>query len=137
MRARNSVPIALTSNNSPFTHGMLLWYTLQYDFLTIVRKSETAETECEEFLNELNPNTLQYFEVLSSSRLGPRSIKALGSHLSSLRELKLTSLSIEAIAELPSLAAPPVLEVLVLTDSIPTAQNDEFYSVITDRKSVV
>ncbi|KAH8424553.1 uncharacterized protein LDX57_002302 [Aspergillus melleus] len=93
--------------------------------------SKTAETDCEEFLNELNPNTLQYFEVFSYSHLGPRSIKALGSHLDSLRELKLTSLSIEAIAELPSLAALPVLEVLVLTDSIPTARNDEFYSIIT------
>ncbi|PLB48017.1 hypothetical protein P170DRAFT_386160 [Aspergillus steynii IBT 23096] len=93
--------------------------------------SKTAETDCEEFLNELSPNTLEYFEVFSYSHLGPRSIKALGCHLDSLRELKLTSLSIEAIAELPTLAAPPELEVLVLTDSIPTAKTDEFYSIIT------
>ncbi|KAA8650582.1 uncharacterized protein ATNIH1004_003269 [Aspergillus tanneri] len=73
----------------------------------------------------------EYFEVFSYSHLGPRSIEALGSHLNSLRELKLTSLSIEAIAKLPSLTAPPVLEVLVLTDSIPAPRTEEFYSTVT------
>jgi hypothetical protein len=82
-------------------------------------------------LNELRPNTLEYFEVLSYSHLGPRSIRAIGSHLNSLTELKLTSLAIRTIAELPLLTAPPALKVLVLTDSIPAAQNEEFYQIVT------
>ncbi|KAH2320341.1 hypothetical protein LV164_003069 [Aspergillus fumigatus] len=61
----------------------------------------------------------------------PRSIRAVGTQLRSLKELKLTSLGIEAIAELPSLTAPPVLEVLVLTDSIPAPRNEDFYSTVS------
>ncbi|KAE8151281.1 hypothetical protein BDV25DRAFT_152844 [Aspergillus avenaceus] len=93
--------------------------------------SRNAESDSEQFLNELRPNTLEYFEVLSYSHLGPRSIRAMGSHLNSLTELKLTSLTIEAIAELPSLNSPPALKVLVLTDSVPAARNDEFYAAVT------
>ncbi|PWY73645.1 hypothetical protein BO70DRAFT_364545 [Aspergillus heteromorphus CBS 117.55] len=90
-----------------------------------------AEADSEVFLNELRPDTLEYFEVLSYSQLGPRSIKSIGSHLNSLTELKLTSLTIETIAELPSLTAPPALKVLVLTDSIPAAPDENFYSTVT------
>ncbi|RAK99130.1 uncharacterized protein BO80DRAFT_410751 [Aspergillus ibericus CBS 121593] len=90
----------------------------------------TAEADCEQFLNELRPNTLEYFEILSYSQLGPRSIKSIGSHLNSLAELKLTSLTIESIAELPSLTAAPALNVLVLTDSIPAARDENFYAVV-------
>ncbi|PKY01506.1 hypothetical protein P168DRAFT_258083 [Aspergillus campestris IBT 28561] len=92
--------------------------------------SGNAESESQEFLNELAPNTLQYFEVLSYSQLGPRSIKALNNHLESLTELKLTSLPLEAIAALPSLATPPALRVLVLTDSRPAVRDEGFYAVI-------
>lgn len=69
--------------------------------------------------------------MISYSLLGPRSIRAMGTQLNSLVELKLTSLSIKAIAELPSLLSPPALKVLVLTDSIPTSRNEEFYSIVS------
>ncbi|KAE8351093.1 hypothetical protein BDV28DRAFT_137897 [Aspergillus coremiiformis] len=92
--------------------------------------SKNAEVDSEQFLNELRPNTLEYFEVLSYSHLGPRSIRAMGSHLDSLRELKLTSLGIETIAELPSLGSPPALKVLVLTDSAGTLRDEAYYQIL-------
>ena len=99
----------------------------------VVRSSypEDSEIECETFLSELRPQTLEYFEVLSYSRLGPRSIRAMGLHINSLTELKLTSLGMDSIAELPSLKAPPALKVLVLTDSSPWSLDDEYYATIT------
>ncbi|KAL4785158.1 hypothetical protein BJX76DRAFT_347213 [Aspergillus varians] len=89
-----------------------------------------AEAEAEDLFNALQPNSLQYFEVLSFSHLGPRSIKALGTQKDSLIELKLTSLNIDTIRELPSLTALPRLEVLSLTDSAPTAWDPEFYTTL-------
>jgi hypothetical protein len=49
-----------------------------------------------------------------------------------LTELKLTSLGIETIRELPSLSALPTLEVLSLTDSEPTAWNEHFYTTLKE-----
>ncbi|EAW18651.1 uncharacterized protein NFIA_086060 [Aspergillus fischeri NRRL 181] len=97
----------------------------------IDEQGRNSETDAEEFLHGLQPDSLEYFEMLSSCQLGPRSIRAIGTQLKSLKELKLTSLGIEAIAELPSLTAPPVLGVLVLTDSIPAARNEDFYSTVS------
>ncbi|KAL2002659.1 hypothetical protein VTN02DRAFT_6269 [Thermoascus thermophilus] len=91
-----------------------------------------AESESEQFLNSLQPQTLEYFELLGHAQLGPRSIRAIGSHLNSLAELKLTGLDIESIAELPSLTAPPMLKVLSLTDSRPTIRNENFYRVVSN-----
>lgn len=99
--------------------------------LRINEQGRNSETDAEMFLDELLPHSLKYFEMLSSCHLGPRSIRAIGTQLNSLVELKLTSLGIEAIAELPTLAVPPVLKVLVLTDSIPAARNEYFYSTVT------
>ncbi|KAF7125955.1 hypothetical protein CNMCM5793_002314 [Aspergillus hiratsukae] len=96
----------------------------------IDERGRDSEGDAEEFLHGLQPHSLEYFEILSSCHLGPRSIRSIGTQLKSLKELKLTSLGIEAIAELPSLTAPPVLEVLVLTDSIPAARNENFYSTV-------
>jgi hypothetical protein len=96
----------------------------------IDEQGRNSEIDAEKFLHGLQHHSLEYFEMLSSCHLGPRSIRAIGTQLKSLKELKLTSLGIEAIAELPSLTAPPVLEVLVLTDSIPAARNEEFYSTV-------
>ncbi|KAL4917313.1 hypothetical protein BDW62DRAFT_184210 [Aspergillus aurantiobrunneus] len=87
-----------------------------------------AEAEAEELFNALPPNSLEYFEVLSFSHLGPRSIKALGTQKDSLIELKLTSLNIDTIRGLPSLNALPQLEVLSLTDSAPTVWDAQFYT---------
>ncbi|RMZ38716.1 hypothetical protein CA14_011957 [Aspergillus flavus] len=76
-----------------------------------------AEVDSEKFLHELRPNTLDSFEVLILSNLGPRTVRALSSHWNSLAELKLLSLGIEAIAELHLLTAPPALKVLTLQHS--------------------
>ncbi|RAQ59922.1 hypothetical protein COH20_002486 [Aspergillus flavus] len=76
-----------------------------------------AEVDSEKSLNELRPNTLDSFEVLILSNLGPRTVRALSSHWNSLTELKLLSLGIEAIAELHLLTAPPALKVLTLQHS--------------------
>lgn len=130
-----SVGIAQTSSNSQYILGMPERNIVQFPWLKLhSRRNEpprNAEADCEEFLNELQPQSLEYFETISYSQLGPRSIKAFGSQLNSLIELKLTSLTIEAIAELPSLASPPALRVLVLTDSISTLRDAKFYSTVT------
>lgn len=54
----------------------------------------------------------------------------MSSHVNSLQELKLTSLSIEAIGELPTLGAAPTLKVLSLTDSQSAARDDSFYTIV-------
>ncbi|GES57424.1 hypothetical protein ATEIFO6365_0001071200 [Aspergillus terreus] len=94
-------------------------------------QSRSAEDDSETFLRALRPDSLEYFEILSFSQLGPRSIRALETQSASLSELKLTSLTIETIAELGSLPGLPELKVLVLTDSSPVARTEEFYSVVT------
>lgn len=75
---------------------------------------------------------LEYFEMISYSLLGPRSILAMSSQLNSLTELKLTNLTMDAISKLPSLTSPPALEVLSLTDSTPTKPDAELYAIISD-----
>ncbi|KAL2830734.1 hypothetical protein BJY01DRAFT_226938 [Aspergillus pseudoustus] len=89
-----------------------------------------TEAEAEQLFNTLRPGSLEHFEILSFSHLGPRSITALGTQRDSLTELKLTSLEINAIRELPSLGAFPALQVLALSDSAPTAWNEEFYEIV-------
>lgn len=116
------------------------WYVrcslCAFSFLTVCHRMDSptdkAELTCERFLNGLRPHSLEYFEVISLSQLGPRSIKAFGNHLDSLTELKLTSLQIDAIAELPSLTSPPALRVLALTDSAPASRDEKFYSIVRD-----
>ena len=134
MLANKFIAIVLISSSSQYMHGIAPGWVCSNSFsYNSCRKNEpsgNAESESQEFLDELASNTLQYFEVLSYSQLGPRSIKALNNHLNSLTELKLTSLTLEAIAALPSLTAPPALRVLVLTDSIPAVRDEGFYSVI-------
>lgn len=53
-------------------------------------------------------------------------------HKESLVELKLTSLSLEAIAKLPALANPPSLRILALTDSLPTAKSKDFEKIVSE-----
>ncbi|KAL2815726.1 hypothetical protein BJX63DRAFT_389477 [Aspergillus granulosus] len=89
-----------------------------------------TEAEAEELFNTLRPGSLEHFEILSFHHLGPRSIKALGTQKDSLMELKLTSLEIDTIRELPSLGAFPALEVLALSDSARTAWTEEFYETV-------
>ncbi|KAL4818906.1 hypothetical protein BDW67DRAFT_156229 [Aspergillus spinulosporus] len=91
-----------------------------------------AEIEAEELFNALQPNSLEYFEVLSFSHLGPRSMRALGTQKDSLTELKLTSLNIDTIHELASLGPLPKLEVLSLTDSAPAAWDEPFYATLDE-----
>jgi hypothetical protein len=94
--------------------------------------SRNPETEAERFLKGLRPNSLEYFEVLGHTCLGPRCIAAMKMHLDSLVELKLAGLPLDAIAKLPSLKAPPALRVLVLKDSYPSRfRNSAFYTVVS------
>ncbi|KAE8317594.1 hypothetical protein BDV41DRAFT_572877 [Aspergillus transmontanensis] len=64
----------------------------------------------EKFLNELQPNTLESFDLICYSGLGP--------------QLKLGYLGITATEKLLSLTAPPALKVLVLTTSIGVRSNE-------------
>ncbi|KAL3488731.1 hypothetical protein BJX62DRAFT_171904 [Aspergillus germanicus] len=91
---------------------------------------DNTEAEAEELFNTLRPSSLEHFEILSFSRLGPRSIKALGTQKDSLVELKLTSLEVDTIRELSSLGAFSALEVLSLCDSVRTEWNNEFYETV-------
>ncbi|KAB8222172.1 hypothetical protein BDV33DRAFT_189830 [Aspergillus novoparasiticus] len=82
------------------------------------------DADSEKFLNELQPNTLESFDLICYSGLGPRMIRGLGSHWNSLTELKLGYLGITATEKLLSLTAPPALKVLVLTTSIGVRSNE-------------
>lgn len=73
---------------------------------------------------------METFEVISLSFIGPRTILSLNVHLSSLTKLVLTNLTIEAIAQLPTLGPPKALKRLVLTDSQPTARDDSFIETL-------
>ncbi|KUL84048.1 hypothetical protein ZTR_07132 [Talaromyces verruculosus] len=95
-------------------------------FRWLDRQGFQADTEAERVLSSLRPNSLETFEVISLSFIGPRTILALGAHLDSLTKLVLTNLSIEAIAQLPTLGPPKALKRLVLTDSQPTVRDDSF-----------
>ncbi|PIG87029.1 hypothetical protein AARAC_010284 [Aspergillus arachidicola] len=76
-------------------------------------KGGFKDADSEKFLNELQPNTLESFDLICYSGLGPRMIRGLGSHWNSLTELKLGYLGITATEKLLSLTAPPALKVLL------------------------
>lgn len=86
------------------------------------------------FLNELKPDTLQYFELISFNDVALKSFTALGRH-SKLRELKLGNLSQTAVESLNYLKGCTALQTLVLEDNIGVVQlealnNDAFVEVV-------
>lgn len=94
----------------------------------------SADIMLANFLNQLTPNTLQYFEMISSNDIASSSFQAMGRH-KGLRELKLNSLSQSAIENLNHLNGCTELETLVLEDSKRSIQlealhNDVYVEVI-------
>jgi hypothetical protein len=69
------------------------------------------------FLNHLNSQTLEYLEIISSNRLGELSFDALSAHATSLKELKLNSLSEDAMKNLDKLRLCTSIHILSLEDN--------------------
>lgn len=95
---------------------------------------EDADTMCATFLNELHPNTLAYFEMISYNNIGSSSFSALGRH-TNLQELKLGNLNQEAVQNLNQLKGCTEIHTLSLEDNIGTIQlealnNDVFVEVV-------
>ena len=94
-----------------------------------------ADHEFSEFLKALNRDTLEYFEMISVSHLNKRSFQGLGQHGQSLKELKLGSLSREAMENLNQLKNCTKLHTLFVEDHTRSTQlealnNDVFVEVV-------
>lgn len=103
--------------------------------LTVVEWTKPdADQVFAQYLDGMKADTLQYFEMISRNSLVSLSFRALGRH-KSLRELKLNSLSPEAVMNLNSLKDCTEIETLVLEDNLGTVQlealnNDVFLEVV-------
>ena len=88
------------------------------------------------FLNDLRPNTLESFEIISTSQIGAESFLALNCHSKTLNELKLVGLraeSIPAIAMLKgciNLTSLSLAENGVATQDLEKRHNDVFLETI-------
>lgn len=87
----------------------------------------SADEHFATFLTELNADTLQYCEVISANDISSQSFQALGRH-TTLRELKLNSLSQDAVENLNQLKGCTELETLVLEDSRGTLQLEALHN---------
>lgn len=86
------------------------------------------------FLEELKPDALAYFEMISFNNVGAASFSALGRH-KTLQELKLANLNQEAMQNLNQLRGCTEIHTLVLEDNLGTVQleslnNDVFVEVV-------
>lgn len=93
-----------------------------------------ADHICATFLQELNPDTLHYFELISLNDISAQSFSAFGRH-KTLQELKLSNLSATAVENLNSLKGCTELHTLVLEDNTGAVQlealnNDAFLEVV-------
>lgn len=96
--------------------------------------SPDADDAFATFLDELKPDTLSYFEMISYNNLGKRSFEALGRH-KTLQQLDLGNLNQEAMQNLNSLKACTEIHTLKLDDNLGTVQlealnNDIFLEVV-------
>ncbi|KAA6412831.1 MAG: hypothetical protein FRX48_03824 [Lasallia pustulata] len=87
------------------------------------------------FLNDLRPQSLETFEVISYSDIGAESFLALNCHRESLTELKMNNLKPEVLPALSMLKGCTALTTLVLTDATGTTdlektQHDVFLEII-------
>ena len=87
------------------------------------------------FLDELKPDTLNYFEMISYNNIGATSFSALGRH-QTLQQLKLGNLNQEAIQNLHQLKGCTDIHTLSLEDNLGTVRledlnNDVFVEVIS------
>ncbi|KAL8634991.1 MAG: hypothetical protein Q9228_007475, partial [Teloschistes exilis] len=97
---------------------------------------DDADQKFADFLNEINPQTLESLEIFSHSAVGPESFLALSCHRESLTELKLNSVNETALKSLNMLAGCTNLTKLLLTDGsnrfidLKNAHNDVFLETI-------
>ncbi|KAL8922635.1 MAG: hypothetical protein Q9172_003509 [Xanthocarpia lactea] len=78
---------------------------------------DEADPKFADFLNEINPQTLESLEIFSSASIGAESFLALSCHRDSLKELKLNSIDSTAMHSLNMLAGCTNLTTLLLTDA--------------------
>ena len=94
-----------------------------------------ADSLFAEFLQNLRPQSLETFEVFSSSNLDARSFLALNCHGSSLRELKIENIKSEAMPALSLMKGCIALTSLYFSESTASTdlennQNDTFLELI-------
>lgn len=86
--------------------------------LTILEwRNPNADNVFSAFLKSLNPQSLEYFEMIGSNRLGELSFDALATQAMSLRELKLNDLTEDAVKNLHKLRPCSSIHTLSLEDS--------------------
>ena len=93
-----------------------------------------ADVSFATFLDELKPDTLAYFEMISYNNIGAASFAAFGHH-KSLQELTLGSMNQEAMLNLNQLKDCTEIHTLVLEDNFGTVRleelnNDVFVEVV-------
>ena len=97
---------------------------------------DDADQKFADFLNEIRPQTLESLELFSLSNIGAESFLALSCHRESLTELKLNSVSADAMGSLNMLQGCTNLTTLLLTDGsnrtvdLKTSHNDVFLEII-------
>ena len=96
--------------------------------------SPDADESFATFLNELKPNTLSYFELISYNDIGKLSFEALGRH-KNLQQLDLGNLNADAVRNLNALRHCTSLHTLKLDDNTGTVRlqelnNDVFLEVV-------
>lgn len=95
-----------------------------------------ADQQFATFLNELRPNTLESFEIISSSQIGAESFLALNCHRETLSELKLVGIKADAIQAISMLKGCTNLTSLSLaengiaTQDLEKRHNDIFLEII-------
>ena len=106
-----------------------------FDALQIYEHLDTdADEVFATFLNDLNPDTLRYLHVISFNNMARMSFEALSGH-TTLKELKLSNLSREAMENLNGLRGCTQLETLSLEDSsgavrLEELNNDVYVDVV-------
>ena len=123
---------------SPRLHSLVLWegnalgngveYAIRencqsFRSLTIHHWVESdADETFATFVTGLRPNSLQYFEMISISKIASLSFTALNQHAKSLVELRLGDLHDDAILALGRLKECTALRILVLGDNVGSLQ---------------
>lgn len=96
-----------------------------FDSLSIMTWLDSeADMTFSTFLSQLRPNSLKYLEVLSHSNLSLASFQALHRH-DTLKELRLSSLSTEAMENLNGLMCCKNIETLLLEDGTGAVRLEE------------
>ncbi|KAL8946428.1 MAG: hypothetical protein Q9222_007180 [Ikaeria aurantiellina] len=97
---------------------------------------DDADQKFADFLNEINPQTLESLEIFSYASIGPESFLALSCHRNSLTDLKLNHINPLAMQSLNMLAGCTNLQTLLLTDGtnrsidLKATHNDIFLETI-------